>query len=131
MVPAQLGGRHHLHGLRDLGDVLRGVDAHHDLLLSRHPSDRHAAMVGKEATNSDGETNRCLNSLFFYASVFFAYCFPIRLWLMAAGCLQDESVYVGATAFSTAAGDLLILTTHKGRDLATLTQEVHQPLAVV
>lgn len=43
LVPAELGRRHHLHGLGDLGDVLGGVDAHHDLLLRRHPSSSHAA----------------------------------------------------------------------------------------
>ena len=43
LVSAELGRRHHLHGLGDLGNVLGGVDAHHDLLLRRHPSSGHAA----------------------------------------------------------------------------------------
>lgn len=46
LIPAKLGSGNHLHGLRDLGDVLRGVDAHHDLLLRRHPSRRSAVLGG-------------------------------------------------------------------------------------
>lgn len=65
LVSAKLGRGHHLHGLRDLRDVLGRVDSHHDLLLSGHPSHSHAAIYNETPGTARATGDRsCLLHLF-------------------------------------------------------------------